>query len=248
MDTWIDLTKPLDDSTKIYGQGSYRDPDFSVALWADCAVQGYEVWRLELGSQTGTHIDAPRHFNPTGVTIDELRPDECVGSYRLVAVDELLASTAVVAEENLTVRRNVSRLWTTRQGWNTASERTRSEKGHLSLTGSVTAIVLDVRVAGQSLTMPHESSIPQCPAKLTPEAVEAIATAPCRLIVVIGEANVDHPDPFYFPRRLAACEKFLVEDTREDVGELPREGQIIALPLYLTGLSGSPARVLIRGN
>ena len=86
------------------------------------------------------------------------------------------------------------------------------------------------------------------PLELTPEAVEAVAACPCRVIVVIGEVAVAHPDPFYFHRRIAECGKYLVEDTREDVGILPGEGQIIALPLRLIGLSGSPARVLIRGR
>ncbi len=223
MDAWIDLTKPLDESTEIYTEGTYRDPDVAAELWADHLRQGYEVWRLELGTQTGTHIDAPRHFDPEGATIDALRPEECVGTYRAVTVAELSLTNEAPAAISM-------------REWN-----------------GVTALVLDAR----SIDPPQEpapldtGSAPkepaQHPARLSPQAVEAIATCPCRLIVLIGEPLVAHPDPFSFHRRLAACGKFLVEDTREDVGELPRRGHIIALPLRLTGLSGSPARLLIRG-
>lgn len=232
MGGWIDLTKSLDDATETYAEGRYRDPDFSARLWSDHAVQGYEVWRLELGTQTGTHIDAPRHFDPNGATIDALCPEQCVGTYQLVTVGELAEHAARAPD------------------W-----------------ASVTVLVLDARPtnaasrarstntvpAARSTDSPREPMDRAEPAKrppleLTPEAVEAVAAHPCRVIVVIGEVMVAHPDPFYFHRRIAECGKYLVEDTREDVGILPREGQIIALPLRLIGLSGSPARVLIRGH
>lgn len=222
MGGWIDLTKSLDDATEIYAEGLYRDPDFGAGLWSDHAGQGYEVWRLELGTQTGTHIDAPRHFDPNGVTIDALRPEQCVGTYRLVTVGELGKSAA------------------TARNW-----------------AGVTVLILDARPAStvpgaRSADLLREPSRVSAPAhrplQITPEAVEAVAVCPCRVIVVIGEVTVAHADPFHFHRRLAECGKYLVEDTREDVGNLPGEGQIIALPLRLMGLSGSPARVLIRGN
>ncbi len=245
---WIDLTKPLDDSAEIYAEDSYRDPEFAAELWTDHALRGYEVWRLEMGTQTGTHIDAPRHFDPEGETIDALGPKECVGHYVLVTVEELLASAGAAAEGNRVEGSRVSEILPNEPGRNSACEWLRLETGHFSSDGLVTAVVLDARVSDQLTLTPRESAKPPCPAMLSPEAVEAIATAPCRLIVVIGEVSAQHPTPFYFPRRLAACGKFLVEDTREDIAELPREGHIIALPLRLTGLSGSPARVLIRGN
>lgn len=220
MDAWIDLTKPLDETTAIYAEGPYRDPNFAAELWASHAAHGYEVWRLELGTQSGTHIDAPRHFDLNGVTIDALRPEECMGSYRLVTVDDL--SPTSEGPQSATAMCH----------WN-----------------GVTALVLDARPTGLT-SSPQEPShkTASAPRMLTTEAVEAVATCPCRLIVVIGEPSVAHSDPFYFHRRLAECGKFLVEDTREDSGILPREGQIVALPMRFTGLSGSPVRVLIRGT
>ncbi|TPE48989.1 cyclase family protein [Amaricoccus solimangrovi] len=88
---WLDLTRPLDADVAIYREGSYSDPPFTAALWADRAAQGYEVWRLTMGTQTGTHIDAPCHFAAGGDTLDKLGAGECVGTFRKVTAGQLAA-------------------------------------------------------------------------------------------------------------------------------------------------------------
>jgi arylformamidase len=62
----IDLTYPL--SSGLAQQPG--DPPFTSSLARSHHVDGYEVTQLCLGSHTGTHIDAPRHFFPEGATID----------------------------------------------------------------------------------------------------------------------------------------------------------------------------------
>jgi arylformamidase len=42
-------------------------------------VQGYEVTQVCLGSHTGTHVDAPRHFYPQGPTLDQFSLNRFVG-------------------------------------------------------------------------------------------------------------------------------------------------------------------------
>lgn len=42
-------------------------------------IEGRESRKLLLGTHTGTHVDAPRHFIPGGATIDELPLDIFVG-------------------------------------------------------------------------------------------------------------------------------------------------------------------------
>ena len=192
MGEWLDLTKPLDDSVTIYGNEGYRDPDFHAAFWVGHAAEGFEVWQLSLGTQTGTHIDAPRHFDPNGATIDALNPDDCVGAYRLLRSGEI----GRCAEYD----------------WS-----------------AVSAIVVDTRFD----------------APMAPEAIEVLAECSPRLVVLVGEAPVAHPDPLFFHRKLAQAGRFLLEDARCDIGTIPLEGRIIALPLRLVGLSGSPARLLL---
>jgi arylformamidase len=49
-------------------------------------VEGVQVSQLLLGTHTGTHLDAPRHFIPGGRTIDQLDLDALVGGCRVVEV------------------------------------------------------------------------------------------------------------------------------------------------------------------
>jgi arylformamidase len=49
-------------------------------------VEGVQVSRLVLGTHTGTHLDAPRHFIPGGRTIDQLDLGALVGVCRVVEV------------------------------------------------------------------------------------------------------------------------------------------------------------------
>ena len=81
---WIDLTRPMDPDLPIYAEGAYRDPPYRATPWCRIEDQGYAVWRLELGTQTGTHIDAPAHFVAGGATLDALRPDDLTGRYLYV--------------------------------------------------------------------------------------------------------------------------------------------------------------------
>src|SRR5215203_2075956 len=50
------------------------------------------VSRIDLGSHTGTHVDAPLHFVDGGAGVDELPLDVLVGPARLIAfADDVLA-------------------------------------------------------------------------------------------------------------------------------------------------------------
>lgn len=80
----IDLTKPLDDSLVIYRSGEYSDPPFRCSEWCSIEERGYRVSRLELGTQTGTHIDAPAHFQSSGATLETLPVEQLMGPYFLV--------------------------------------------------------------------------------------------------------------------------------------------------------------------
>ncbi len=76
----FDLTLPLDASTPVYVDADgYRDPAYAAHSWATIPKQGYSVHRLEMGSHTGTHVDAPAHFHAAGRTVDQLLPVELVG-------------------------------------------------------------------------------------------------------------------------------------------------------------------------
>jgi kynurenine formamidase len=64
----VDLSHPVDDDTPVYPGDPL--PHFEPATTV--AVEGYNVLHVQMGSQTGTHVDAPYHFLDDGARIDEL--------------------------------------------------------------------------------------------------------------------------------------------------------------------------------
>ena len=69
---WICLSHVLSETTPLYGgQGTIRiERPRSIA-------KGDSSNNSELGFPThaGTHVDAPRHFDPRGMTLDQYPPD-----------------------------------------------------------------------------------------------------------------------------------------------------------------------------
>ena len=93
----IDLTVPLNTYTPVYEDSDgIRDPAYSVEIWTTIAGQGYNVHRLEMGTHTGTHLDAPAHFHAGARTVDQILPDELVGSAVLIDVRSLAQVNAAV--------------------------------------------------------------------------------------------------------------------------------------------------------
>jgi arylformamidase len=93
----IDLTKSLDTSFIPYSTGKYADPPLEFSDWSSIQKEGFRVSRLSLGTQSGTHIDAPAHFLENGATLETLSPDHLIGNYFLLNLP-CSASLSDVAE------------------------------------------------------------------------------------------------------------------------------------------------------
>lgn len=83
----VDLTKTLDENLPIYAEGAYADPPLSVEDWCSVQSRGYKVSRVSLGTQCGTHIDAPSHFVEDGADLDALPVEALMGKYLLLDLD-----------------------------------------------------------------------------------------------------------------------------------------------------------------
>jgi arylformamidase len=76
-----DVTVPLSPEVPTYP----GDPPFRMDLTHRIAAgEPYNVSRLTMGSHTGTHVDAPRHFLDDGPTVDELPLEILMGKARVV--------------------------------------------------------------------------------------------------------------------------------------------------------------------
>lgn len=196
----IDLTRPLNAATPVYAGEDYRDPPLEVETWCTVAEQGFRVSRLALGTQTGTHIDAPAHFLEGAPTLEALPVAALLGHYLLVEAGELLETRRLAAAL--------------------------------------------ARFAGEPLLL-LVSRLGMAP---VPEsALRALLALGCRVWVLMGEIRAGGRDPLFFHRLLAEAGVFLVEDLDpRQTDRLAPGGELIALPLRLEGVSGSPCRVLLR--
>ena len=71
----VDLSHPLTESTPIYP----GDPKPRIFTATTVAADGYNLSHVHIGTQTGTHIDAPFHFRDDGASIDRMPLDMTVG-------------------------------------------------------------------------------------------------------------------------------------------------------------------------
>lgn len=63
----VDLSLPLNNQTPIYP----GDPEPNIRVATTIENEGYNLHYVHIGSQTGSHVDAPYHFCQNGQRIDE---------------------------------------------------------------------------------------------------------------------------------------------------------------------------------
>lgn len=83
-----------------------------VSIAAQQAISqgaGANVSRIDFGSHTGTHVDAPKHFIDDGVGVDALRLDVLMGSARVISFDDSVMAVGA-AELSACDLRGVTRL------------------------------------------------------------------------------------------------------------------------------------------
>ena len=73
----IDLTFPIHEGMMTFPVAWH--PRVEVTQLGRLSVEKRETRRLVLGTHTGTHCDAPRHFIPRGKTIDQITLDTLIG-------------------------------------------------------------------------------------------------------------------------------------------------------------------------
>ena len=64
----VDLSHPVEDGMPVYP----GDPEARISPATTIGEHGYNVLHVAMGSQTGTHVDAPYHFLADGARIDQL--------------------------------------------------------------------------------------------------------------------------------------------------------------------------------
>lgn len=103
MASFYDVTVPL-----VAGMPVWPDEPGPVLSSVSRIADGdpANVTKLSLGSHTGTHVDAPRHFIEGGATVEQLSLDALCGPARVVHVDDDVS----VKHRHLEPHRGVERI------------------------------------------------------------------------------------------------------------------------------------------
>jgi len=70
----IDLSQELDENTQVFP----GDPNLKLLQWSNYTIQGYKSETIFTTSHIGTHIDAPSHFNPDGISVEKIPLEKTV--------------------------------------------------------------------------------------------------------------------------------------------------------------------------
>ncbi len=80
---YLDISFPFDHDMAIYP----NNPSYSCKKISDIAKgESCNISQFEMGTHTGTHLDAPSHFIEGGMTVDEIPLDRINGPAKVVRV------------------------------------------------------------------------------------------------------------------------------------------------------------------
>src|SRR5262245_35316905 len=91
----FDLTRVIQPGMPVYP----GDPPVRFAEHSSVADGGFRVTRLEFGTHTGTHVDAPAHVDPAGPGVDALSLESLVGEARVIDVSHRGRGDAILAKD-----------------------------------------------------------------------------------------------------------------------------------------------------
>ncbi len=90
----IDLTHTISPETYVYP----GTPSPSFNLVRTINRDGAQETLLQMGSHTGTHMDAPRHIQPDGSGLDQLPPSQFCGRAAVIDVSHLAPGSVITAD------------------------------------------------------------------------------------------------------------------------------------------------------
>ena len=93
----VDLTHNLTNGTVVYP----GDPEPNISVATTIENEGYNLFRVTVGSQSGSHVDAPYHFSNEGKTVDKMDLKRFMGNAVVVDVSSKKAKETVCMEDVL---------------------------------------------------------------------------------------------------------------------------------------------------
>ncbi len=94
-DQATDLTHHLRNGMPIYP----GDPSPSFRNYSTLKKDGVNLTKIIMGSHTGTHLDAPRHFIRDGIGIDRIPPEKLIGEAYVADLSKKPIGTGITSHD-----------------------------------------------------------------------------------------------------------------------------------------------------
>ena len=211
----VDLSMPISPKTPMFP--AYPPPTFTQ--WTTRDAHGFYAESLFLISHTGTHVDAPFHFEPGGKKLEDVPLETFVAPGHVLDVRGVAAKAAILPKHLTAARR-------------TGSNRVRQGDAILLRTGWWE------RRRGTPAYLSENPGLTNAAAKLVVEWGAGI--------VGIDTANIDHPDDATYPAHHAflRADVPIIENVANLAALRSSTFLLLALPLRFEGVSGSPIRLV----
>jgi kynurenine formamidase len=224
----IDLTHSLDEQSPYWPEGNAPSP-FHAAVVGTLDRNGYFARQMTLPEHFGTHMDAPAHFDPKGLTVDRIPLESLLSPAIVVDV-----SDAARADPDYRVRASDLENWV---------------KAHGPIPRGCVALFR----TGWASRWPSQKAFMNQDAQgvlhfpgLSLEAARYLLGQARPVAFGIDTASIDYgPSKDFEVHHLTMSAGLYHLENVANLDQLPAAGTyIIALPMRLRGGSGSPTRAV----
>ena len=215
----VDLSHPL-----APGMPGYPgDPEVAATPVATIAAHGFAVTALRLGTHSGTHVDAPSHAVEGGAAIDAIDPGRLIGPARILRVTAGDGEPIGVAGlEPQLAAWSGERIALVHTGWD----------AHWGTPRMLRHPAVSIELADALLGLGVD--------------VLGVDTLSPDLLQYASGSGAGGPAALPAHARWLGAGGLIIENLR-GLGEVPGQTcELIALPLRLAGLDGSPVRAVAR--
>jgi len=210
----VDLTHPITDGMQTFPVSWH--PRVALQTLGRFAVEGRATTQITLGSHTGTHIDAPSHFIADGPSLSAIALERLVGPASLLDLSHVGERHPVSAEEleAATAGRRLASRVVISFGW----ARRFDTPSFYDSCPYLTEAAAEWLVATGIELLGYDTPMPDDPRNG-------------------AGSDCDSPIHKYFLSRGIPLLEYLA-----NLDQLPGDFRLIALPLRLEGVDGSPVR------
>jgi arylformamidase len=103
---YIDLSLEIREGMQTFP--THWHPFVEISQLGRFGIENRETRKVVFGTHTGTHIDAPRHFVPDGITVDEISLSQINGSATLLDLSFVKSRTEITTEMMIRAARGLS--------------------------------------------------------------------------------------------------------------------------------------------